>query len=133
MTQEEKDLLLRDLCARLPYGVNINSGSDPIEPITKLVAYDGCDFVGNDGWEYFLGTLKPYLRPMSSMTEEEKDFVKQCIQIVTDENYDDAFSPSAWETMNDFVDYCNSRYLDYRGLISMGLALEAPKNMYNLK
>lgn len=57
--------------------------------------------------------VKPYLRPMSSMTEEEFEFVHNGhIEFWARE------------------DYCDKRHLDYRGLIPMGLALEAPKDMY---
>ena len=73
----------------------------------------------------------PYLRPMSSMTAEEKEYTQQCIDIVTDENYGDGYSPSAWGAMNDFVKYCDSHHLDHRGLIWRELALQAPEDMYN--
>lgn len=73
---------------------------------------------------------QPYLRPMSSMTDEEKLFVEQCIDCVSDENYGDHWSPSAWDSMMDFTNYCNKRHLDVNGLIPKGLALEAPKDMY---
>ena len=72
----------------------------------------------------------PYLRPMSSMTEEEKEKLQSLHDIISNENYGDGYSPSAWDAITEWEDYCNSRHLDYRGLIPMGLALVAPEGMY---
>ena len=76
MTQEEKELLLKDLCARLPYGVIIKHKDEHGRSIgARLVGYNG------DWFNYYIDDLcfhlkiyefKPYLRPMSSMTDEEK-------------------------------------------------------------
>jgi hypothetical protein len=121
MTQEDKDLLLVDLCARLPYGVFCNMGLDYPLPLQRLLVdkLDGIllDFY-EDGKDYqvYLGEVKPYLRPMSSMTEEEYNFVY---------NGHNSF----WV----IEDYCNKHHLDYRGLIPKGLAIEAPEGMYDLK
>jgi hypothetical protein len=68
--------------------------------------------------------VKPYLRPMSSMTEEERDeFVKLHI--------DDRLEGKIELCDASCVDFYNSHHLDYRGLIEKGLALEAPEGMYN--
>lgn len=114
MTQEEKQLLLKDLCARLPYGV-----------IVEITSWDGTVGVSYD-MRLDAGLLadllhseddfKPYLRPMSSMTDEEKEHCGDLILHAED-----------WIS---YYDYLDSRYLDYRGLIEKGLALEAPENMY---
>lgn len=120
MTQEDKQLLLKDLCTRLPYGVIIEGLSGPIKlsdyysriDITKARLY------------------KPYLRPMSSMKDEEKDNLQSLHDIISNENYGDGYSPSAWNAITEWEDYCNARHLDYRGLIPIGLALEAPEGMY---
>ena len=67
MTQEDKELLLKDLCARLPYGVNYHFGG-----------YDGCDYTMSKvglsavGDNLSIDDIKPYLFPLSSMTEEQK-------------------------------------------------------------
>lgn len=127
MTQEEKQFLLKDLCARLPYGVNVHVVGDWFyderEPYDTIL---DCDILNDT-----CSIIKPYLRPMSSMTDEEKAQVQMFMDIVTDENYGDSYSPSAWDSMNGFVQYCDSHYLDHRGLIPLGLALEAPEGMYN--
>ena len=65
MNKEEKQLLLQDLCARLPYGVNVKFGSNPIEELTDINLKT---FIFNG----FGAIPIPYLRPMSSVTEEEK-------------------------------------------------------------
>ena len=107
MTQEQKDLLLKDLCARLPYGVILNCCNIVSETLT-LISYKG--LVNND---YDIDEVKPYLFSLSSMTEEQdKEFMN--IQI----GY-----PS--------VDWFNKNHIDYRGLIPMGLAIDATgKNIY---
>jgi len=116
MTQEEKQLLLKDLCARLPYNVKglINGWEGIIYP------HDIEDLYKD------LRTIKPYLRPMSSMTEEEK-FEYDRILSIEHEGY------LLIEEVLDIIDFYNSKHLDYRGLIPMGLALEASEGMYNIK
>ena len=129
MTQEEKELLLKDLCARLPYGVKykdahgykktIDIWSPEFHTALNTILYDG----------------KPslYLRPMSSMIEKEREHLQKLHDIKSDENYGDGFSPAAWEAILDFNNYCHEHHLDNGGLITLGLALEAPEGMYNTK
>ena len=113
MTQEEKSLLLKDLCARLPYGVVVeldekfgfNKGTHKlVKELLDLYCVEG---------------VKPYLRPMSSMTEEEL------------EKYDDLEWDADFEHLSlPLLDWLNKKMFDYRGLIPMSLALEAPEGMY---
>lgn len=137
MTQEEKQLLFNDLCARLSYGVKILDipanvvGKPFLVSTTDMVEYDPEDETNDDNWSQTLYNIKPYLRPMSSMTEEEKDNLQSLHNIISDENYGDGYSPSAWDAITEWEDYCNARHLDYRGLIEKGLALEAPEGMYD--
>lgn len=124
MTPEE--LLLIDLCARLPYGVKVKCGSE-------ILTF-------NANWlqmfQHHLDEIKPYLRPMSSMTEEEKEelYHYYCKEIA-----DNLITPNlTWElrccVSNSFgTDWLISHHFDYRGLIPMGLALEAPEGMYKTK
>lgn len=133
MTQEEKQLLLKDLCARLPYRnlqvqygnkdwLAIGYGHGRIELLSSY-------FSSIAGPCPLIEDIKPYLRSMSSMTEEERLYFQQCVDGVTDENYGDGFCPVAWTTMGDFVDFCNSKHLDYRGLIFKNLAIAVtPEN-----
>lgn len=125
MTQEDKELLLKDLCARLPYGVKMYHPSSGF--ILPLAGIDnnGCITIGNNIIGYYTENIgygcKSYLRPMSSMTEEEKQVLELC----------NAFIESRSIELK--VDFYNKQHLDYRGLISKGLALEAQEGMYEKK
>ena len=105
MTQEDKKLLLIDLCARLPYGVICKSNS------YRNILFNSSHISLIESEE-----IKPYLRPMSSMTEEEEN-----------EYYNIEFG---FIIHSDRVDWLNSHHFDYRGLIPKGAALEAPEGMY---
>ena len=116
MTQEEKQLLLIDLSARLSYGVKINvphhyEDEDGIITLDAFWLHD----IQNGRKE-----IKPYLRPMSSMTEEERKYYNQLSLLVAD-GESDAYEETDW---------LNAHHFDYRGLIEKGLALEAPEGMY---
>ena len=119
MTQEEKQLLLKDLCGRLPYGVKYESEFGPRILNDLFIYANGPVYtdhsVGNYNEVYGveLENIKPYLRPMSSMTEEEEE-----------ENMD------TFLVMWDAVDWLNAHHFDYRNLIGKGLALEASADMY---
>ena len=131
MTQEEKQLLLVDLCGRLPYGVicritNRDSNYKLVE-IDYTYANSSLSFVScilpYSGYQTSvvdveLNAVKPYLRPMSSMTEEEKlDYTS-----IDNRAYccpqDFAHIPAT-----DRIDWLNKRHFDYRGLIEKGLAI----------
>ena len=119
MTQEDKQLLLKDLSTRLPYGVICEFSNDKVSVTAKL---------GLGGLEEFIyGTdVKPYLRPMSSMTEEEANEVSG--KIIHSNINSRGF---VWvEDCSTYIDWLNFHHFDYRGLIDKGLALEAPKGMY---
>ena len=131
MTQEDKQLLLKDLCARLPYYTMVLMGDGAIEPLISVNVDTGiCNGLK--------GLPKPYLRPMSSMTEDEKDELKQ--EHIKDEKlYAECLTKSANgdDSMRGKViphfaaDWCNKNHFDYRGLIPMGPALEASPGMYD--
>lgn len=146
MKMEDKELLLKDLCARLPYFEN-------------WVQYDGKDYMVT-GYGHgrvsllpsmfssavgpcpLVEEVKPYLRPMSSMTEEEKielsrlchftavsencETIEHGIRIL-DEISGDFYAPNI---VVDAIDWLNANHFDYRGLIDKGLALETPEGMY---
>lgn len=120
MTQEEKELLLSDICARLPYGVIVNCNRED----EMLFAVTERGFLEvND--RFLLEDCKPYLRPMSSMTEEENVEYLKTLRVIQDEY----LTPHWCDTLSTF-DWLNAHHFDYRGLIPMGLALEAPEGMY---
>ena len=122
MTQEQKDLLLKDLCARLPYGVKI-SVNDKIETLQGINILDNVveygEFLSSDITE-----VKPYLLPISSMTaEQRREYVQianKCSTI--------ASSQLAGMTIQDWFD---KNHLDHRGFIPNGLAEDATNlNIY---
>ena len=122
MTQEEKQLLLKDLCARLPYGVYVDAYSWQ-KDTPKLLVECVPEYVGEEivvkglAGRHSIKEIKPYLRSMSSMTEEEKG---------------EYFNSYDWEYFEEGTpfDWLNEHHFDYRGLIEKGLALEAPEGMY---
>ena len=134
MTQEEKQLLLKDLCGRLPYGVNglVTFHKTMGENSTFNSVIDGklYDRFANlqDSWYDNIPSIKPYLRPMSSMTDEERDEFRTLGGIMSHNVQNDTWAISAFTP--EAYDWLNAHHFDYRGLIPMGLALEAPEGMY---
>jgi len=121
MTKEDRDLLLKDLCARLPYNVKIQSWYGAI--ITSdlnTFPFSMEEMDKEDMWDQLSG-FKPYLRPMSSMTKEER---KEFNNILEFQYYSDD------SQMCESTDWLNKNHFDYRGLIGKGLAIEAPEGMY---
>ena len=128
MTEDEKHNLLRkDLCARFPYNVKLKVKYEN-GPWTLFVMHhsENVYVLGTKGYpiEVKLTDCQPYLRPMSSMTQEEK----QEYQRITERwMYDSSYS------IGDSFDWLNAHHFDYRGLIEKGLAIEAPEGMYCTK
>ena len=129
MTQEEKELLLKDICARLPYGVKVKI-KNIIQPQRLHWSY----ISDEKDWDL----PKPYLRPMSSMTEEERAEMEKKKKKDRIEPYgeikkfgEDNLLLCTIRQSTNLQDWLNANHFDYRGLIPMGLALEAPEGMYN--
>ena len=132
MTQEDKELLLKDLCARLPYGVKVESVF--INPDTKehkscgIEVFDAISILMiRDG----LGEFKPYLFPLSSMTEEQQEEFDRIyaddMQVVAN-NLKNRLDGKPYETnLGHYrhIDWLNANHFDYRGLIEKSLALDA--------
>lgn len=124
MNQQDKDLLLKDLCARLRCGVKIKIGEhsdytlysinpNDSNPITVSLIENEIEYHIDVSIEH----IKPYLRPMSSMTDEERKELKK-------------FGYVQWYSVKveiDVLDWLNAHHFDYRGLIEKGLALEVTK------
>ena len=144
MTQEDKELLLKDLCARLPYGVKIalkNDGTyhhDNVAKkgditIDKLKSFNGRYFgIYHDNpldWSWYnsdigVEDIKPYLFPLSSMTEEQhKEFYDKYCWSDGGDNFE-MDSCSHYYALEKF-DWLDKNHFDYRGLIPMGLAIDA--------
>lgn len=122
MTQEQKELLLKDLCARLPYGVKI-SVNDNVESLQginildNVVEYGSC--LSSD-----IEEIKPYLFPFSNIYENE-ELMKEfdgLIELELKAISDEITHTQATEFE---VDFYNKHHLDWRGLIPMGLAIDA--------
>ena len=125
MTREEKELLLKDLCARLPYGLKYN-----------FDGYDGCNYTMgkvslNAVDDFPIENIKPYLFPMSSMTDKElieffqiRGMNLNTYELRTFRRRDIAIA-STLSSYSRHIDWLNARHLDYRGLIEKGLAIDA--------
>ena len=126
--QKQKDLLCKDLCGRVPYGVKFKFENSPrvkvceILSITPIYDYDNVVYFDryiNQPKKCDICDVKPYLFPMSSMTEEQKV-----------EEYKLMNSNSYTSTV-ELPDFYNKNHIDYRGLIPMGLAIDATNlNIY---
>ena len=121
MTQEHKELLFKDLCARLPYNVicqvEFKEGGKYKSKVMLLsgIFTDEAYFTTKGG-SIYSNEYKPYLFPLSSMTEEQK----QEYQHITERwMYDSSYS------IGDSIDWLNKNHFDYRNLIQMNLAIDA--------
>lgn len=140
MKTEDKELLLRDLCARLPYGVKVKTSFNKIdEPIElKSININNCTFaVGGEyttisGISFDTYICKPYLLPLLRMTKEQKKFFDDKNieldgwEVVSKEG--SHYQSSCYTDIEDWlevIDWLNKNYFDYRGLIEKGLAIDA--------
>ena len=129
MTQEEKMLLIKDLSARLPYAVTVEHTSGfrgTLHDMTVHHMYDDndnvydaicyTDFFGDED-DIYIEYFKPYLFPLSSMTEEQSKIYHEFISGM--------FGTSALINFEALEDFFNKNHIDYRGLIPKGLAIDA--------
>ena len=126
MTQEEKQLLLKDLCARLPYGVIVSYQVGKNAPVNRVLTGKALDELVSGSYvdEWLKCSFKPYLRPMESMTEEEEIY------------YNTIYTTLKFYEKEDWL---NAHHFDYRIVPSTGktmiesnLAIEAPEGMYEI-
>lgn len=125
MAIEDKEILLKDLCSRLLYGVIGEYSWKRREPYNRELTgtlYDELKSSWNSTGdsEFF-----PYLRPMSSMNEEERNEIRDYVII---DEYNRIISDN--EGIIKYINWLNRKMFDYRGLIEKGLALEALEGMY---
>jgi hypothetical protein len=143
MNKEDKKLLLKDLCGRLPYVVKCTTkslwnGIYTIEGYKDDKFFLDCPVYDEGDDEWMIESIVPYLRPMSSMTEEEEAEIRKINrQFINDLHYPGVFAADDGGCtiieMAEILNFLNANYFDYRGLIEMGLALEAPEGMYDNK
>ena len=147
MTQEDKDLLLQDLCVRLPYGVIVNVKGfdyDYNDKLTQIYKGDGCSIQVTTNMPYDIEQVKPYLFPLSSMTEEQ---LKEMQEIIGNPNEacisvntlglelwlnPVGTDPTIWlDSVFEIQDWLNKNHFDYRNLIDKNLAIDATNlNIY---
>lgn len=155
MTNEERDLLIKDLCSRLPYGVKVhirywsnwsnqyNEGVFTVESVNPSTKYlhassEQCFTEGTVGQDCDF-VIEPYLFPMSSMTEEQwMDTPYANLNKFTFDSFKCGCSTLAFETYEvnlnyvvEFINWCYKNHFDINGLIPMGLASDATNlNIY---
>lgn len=125
MREEDKNLLMIDLCSRLPYGVKVEAETWLEDEGEFAYVPDKVYSINSDGYIVHgydeVYECKPYLFPLSSMTEEQKEEFDRLY------TYDALIINPQWE----LIDWLNKNHFDYRGLIDKGLAIDATdKNIY---
>ena len=134
MTQEDRQIFLKDLCVRTPYGVKVQYMNnifviDYVSPMYGEVKLDT-----SDNWTVGVSEVKPYLFPLSSITEEQRNNISKLLISTQNE-----FSPygelnmkgcdnlfiCAVKQSNALINYCLTNHLDINGLIENGLAIDA--------
>lgn len=140
MKQEEKDLLLKDLCARLPYGVKVLYKNKVFSVDYISAIYEEIKLDIPDNYTIDISEIKPYLFPLSSMTEEQKSYLHNYTNFeinlfgdlvvkVFDED-DDYISTDISDCMS-FINWLIKNKFDIYGLIPKGLAIDATNlNIY---
>lgn len=116
MTQEEKILLLKDLCSRLPYGVKVEIEGYYIHVLTGI---DGNTISTDRGINYPLRLVNPYLRQMPDIQDP---LLNELDDLIANKKF--------YEITAISQDWYNKHHFDYNGLIEKGLAIEAPEGMY---
>ena len=139
MTQEDKELLLKDLCARLPYKpiVQIDDcgiwdlrgvdHDDSAELRDRVIVWHGENYPSSKN-SFPIINCKPYLFPLSSMTEEQKyEYESLCIKETSEctDLYGIIFTKDYYYDTVESIDYLYKNHIDIRGLIPKGLAIDA--------
>ena len=117
MTQEEKKLLLKDICNRVSYGVKCNVGEETPYTLSGIEIDDVNGHLFNFvekknglNMQVYLSEVKPYLIPLSSMDKKQRKYIRN--------NY-------TFGATYELFDWLDKNHFDYRGLIEKGLALDA--------
>lgn len=128
MTQEDKELLLKDLCGRLPYGVKASyyGAEEECETWDEIEGITIYGYVDIGQYSLPIEGIKPYLFPLSSMTDEQKVIYGDlCYAVI---------HSLAWDMqaeLNELINWLNKNHFDYMGLIEKGLAIDCTNlNIY---
>jgi hypothetical protein len=143
---EEENLLYKDLYSRVPYGVickcyhteHAEWDGKPFIATYDLTVYsiDPNGIVFADGFDFEIDEVRPYLRPMSSMTEEEIHEFQEILGPGIEVGYgfvdilDSSVHTFSFLELQALFDWLNANHFDYRNLISKELALEAHEGIY---
>ena len=126
MTQD-KELLLKDLSARLLYGIKFpmmcwdEETGETVKPVTLYsINKDGYCHVSEDNYSPHIDEIKPYLFPLSSMTDEQKDEYHNTCNVGLNRWGEEVYYDS-----DESIDWLNAHHFDYRRLIEKSLALDA--------
>ena len=128
MTQEEKDLLLKDLCARLPYWVKVKVKYYDDDWKLLAIYTNGTTYATRDiGYpiETYFEDCKPYLFPLSSMTEEQKKEYRKVCELDTEILSKHPMDETPFPALYNSHDWLNKNHFDIYGLIPIGLANDA--------
>lgn len=136
MTQENKELLLKDLCARLLYGVIVETPKGKGHVCDINLTIFGYEFGVNVNAtirdNFSISYVKPYLFPLSSMTKEQEKELKYLCDWENDRWSGLVVIQESKFCMNtEIIDWLNKNHFDYSGLINKGLAIDATElNIY---
>ena len=115
MTQEHKELLLKDLCSRLPYGVKVLFENKVFSIDYISAIYEEIKLDTSDNYTLNISEVKPYLFPLSSMTEEQEE----------EYNNLNSYELGCFPHTEESLDYLIKNHFDYRYLIDKGIAIDA--------
>ena len=144
MKKEEKEILLKDLCGRLSYGIKCSFGvDDAVYEITGInptccgaSEIQATHVKSSINGDFRLNSCKPYLFPMSSMTKKQKDYIRNrfCYEWESDEEVSDLWKHKLeFGDALEFIQWCYENHLDINSFIPKGLATDATgKNIYQL-
>ena len=133
MTQEQKSLLYKDLCARLPYGVilqvTLKDKYDEVVTRDIRLTSGNISYLEQTSGHWF--EYKPYLRPMKSMTKSEKEEIRRIKESICSYGVLPGTIKIDDEQLSILHNFYNKHHLDYCNFINKSIAIEATKDMYN--
>ena len=118
MAQKDRELLINDLCARLPFGIKVLYDTQIFEVQYIEPMYEEIKLLDNENYTLSIDEVKPYLFPLSSMTEKQKTEL-------------DSIKAKGIDAFEELEEFYYKNYLDFRGLIELGINFDATdKNIY---
>lgn len=121
----DKELLLKDLCCRLPYGVKVQYENKVFDIDHISAMYEEIKLDIADTYTISISEIKPYLFPLSSMTKEQKKQYEEIIYRDIELSWERYYKVIKVRDFEELQDFYHANHLDYRGLIKKGLAIDA--------